>query len=153
MEAIKIQLKNKSQKVKITAKPAKLPLIPMDKEVIWQVVLNLLTNANRYSGVDSVILVKIENKYDHLEFSIVDKVIGIPKSQQDQIFKKFFRADNAFKKVPEGSGLGLSLVKSLVDSWGGKVWFESEEKKGTTFYFTIPKSGMIAKTGEVGLAV
>lgn len=150
---IAVQLEAKSNKVKISSKPAKLPLVQLDKEVIWQIILNLLTNANRYSGPKAVINVQILDKGGFLEFSVKDNGIGIPKSQQDQIFKKFFRADNAFKRVPEGSGLGLSLVKSLVDAFGGKVWFETEEGKGTTFFFTVPKSGMIAKTGEVSLAV
>ena len=93
----------------------------------------------------------------NIETAIKDSGIGIPKKQQDQIFKKFFRAENAFKMVPEGTGLGLSLVKSLVDGWGGKVWFSSEggseEGGGTTFFFTIPLAGMKAKEGEVGLTV
>ena len=88
-----------------------------------------------------------------MEYSVKDSGIGIPQKRQDQVFRKFFRAENAFKMVPEGSGLGLSLVKSLVDDMGGKVWFSSEEGKGPTFFFTIPTEGMKAKAGEVGLAV
>jgi signal transduction histidine kinase len=84
---------------------------------------------------------------------VADYGIGIPKNQQQRIFEKFFRAENALKAVPEGSGLGLSLVKSLVEEWHGKVWFETEEGKGTKFIFTIPLSGMKAKAGDVSLTV
>ncbi|MBI4812419.1 PAS domain S-box protein [Candidatus Falkowbacteria bacterium] len=157
INSLKAQLKEKTQNVEINSKPAKLPLISLDKDMIWQVVQNLIANASRYSPAGSGIFVSIEEKKDgFIEYAVRDNGIGIPQKQQTQIFKKFFRADNAFKVAPEGSGLGLSLVKSLVDSWGGKVWFSSEsgeEGKGTTFYFTIPMEGMKAKEGEVGLAV
>ena len=71
-------------------------------------------------------------------YYIKDNGIGIPEDQKNKIFEKFFRAENAMIKVPDGNGLGLVLVKSLVELWKGKVWFESELGKGTAFYFTIP---------------
>ena len=74
-------------------------------------------------------------------------ITGIPKKQQDQIFTKLFRADNAKKADPDGAGLGLYLVKEIVDHSGGKVWFSSEEGKGTTFYVSFSLSGMTKKAG------
>ncbi len=71
-------------------------------------------------------------------YSVRDNGIGIPVSQRGRIFSKFFRAENAIKKAPDGSGLGLAFVKGLVESWGGKVWYETGEGKGSTFFFTIP---------------
>jgi signal transduction histidine kinase len=68
-------------------------------------------------------------------------------------FLSITNISNAFRMVPEGTGLGLSLVKSVVDDLGGKVWFETMVGKGTTFYFTIPLKGVSAREGEVGLAV
>ena len=88
-----------------------------------------------------------------MEYSVSNEGIGIPRNYSGRIFEKFFRAENAVKAVPEGSGLGLALVKSLVVGWGGKVWFESEEGKTTTFYFTVPLRGMEAKAGEVKLTI
>lgn len=150
---LRSNLENKKQKVEVTCNPDPLPMIPADQEVIWQCVQNLLSNASRYGPENSTIFVNIVQKDGMLEYSVKDTGIGIPKEQQSRIFEKFFRAENALKAVPEGSGLGLSLVKSLVEGWGGKVWFEAEENKGTTFFFTIPLTGMKAKEGEVRLAV
>lgn len=151
--SLKANFEGKKQKIIIKSIPEELPLINIDKEIVWQVIQNLLSNANRYSPPETTIFVSIIQKGDFLEYSVKDEGIGIPKEQQGRIFEKFFRADNALKEVPTGSGLGLSLAKLLVDGWGGKIWFESEERKGTTFYFTIPLKGMKAKEGEVKINV
>jgi len=125
----------------------------MDQDMLWQVVQNLLSNANRYAPSESTIFVEIVEKGEEIEYAVRDTGIGIPKDQQSRLFEKFFRADNAVSAVPEGSGLGLSLVKILVEGWGGRIWFESEQNKGTTFHFTVPIHGMKAKEGEVKLTV
>ena len=152
-DSLKPILRAKSQEVTVTSNPSPLPLVPLDKSIIWQVIQNLLTNANRYSLAKTPIQVSITQKGQELEFAVSNAGIGIPKKYYNRIFEKFFRAENAIKSVPEGSGLGLALVKSLVLGWGGKVWFESEEGKNTTFYFTIPIAGMKPQSGEVKLAV
>ncbi len=146
------QLKEKTQQVIIKAGEG-LPLIPMEQDYLWQIIQNFLTNAIRYSPEKGVIEVIIEKKDEWIEYSVKDSGIGIPENQKDKIFEKFFRADNALKAVPEGSGLGLSLVKSLVEGWKGKIWFDSVEGKGTTFHITIPVKGMEAHEGEVKLSV
>jgi signal transduction histidine kinase len=88
---------------------------------------------------------------DNIISQISDNGLGIPKAQQAKLFKKFFRAENAMKVETDGNGLGLYLVKAIVESSGGKVWFTSEEGAGSTFWFSIPKSGMVAQDGEVML--
>jgi PAS domain S-box-containing protein len=150
---LKAQLKEKKQKLKLVFNPDPFPMIMMDQEVIWQVFHNLLSNASRYSPKKSTITIAIKKKDGFAEFSIIDKGAGIPDDAKNRIFDKFFRAENAIKLVPEGSGLGLSLVKSLVEGWGGRIWFESQKGKGSTFYFTVPFYGMKARQGEVSLAV
>ena len=149
---LKAILDAKAQKVEIVT-PEPVPIITMDQDVVWQVIQNLLSNASRYAPERSTITVRIISKDGNLVYSVEDKGIGIPESAKGRIFEKFFRAENALKAVPEGSGLGLSLVKLLVEGWGGKIWFDSKEGKGTTFYFTIPLAGMNAKEGEVGIMV
>jgi PAS domain S-box-containing protein len=150
---LKADLEKKKQRIDIITDPAELPKAPMDKDVIWQVMQNLLSNAIRYSPEGGVITVRIKVAGDMFEYSVSDNGIGIPKEARARIFEKFFRAENAVESVPEGSGLGLSLVASLVRGWGGVVGFESEVGKGTTFHFNVPVAGMSAKAGEVTLAV
>jgi len=151
--AFKADLEKKKQKVAVEAVSGNVPDIYMDYDVAWQVLQNLISNAVRYSSEKGTIKVKIEKKDKFVELSVKDEGIGIPKNQQERIFEKFYRANNAMQAVPEGSGLGLALVKLLVEGWGGSVRFESKEGKGTTFYITVPLSGMKAKEGEVKLAV
>ncbi len=121
-------------------------IVVLDSLMFRQVVLNLFSNSIRYTNDQGTIdasWVINENK-SNVIYSVRDNGIGIPVSQRGRIFSKFFRAENALQKAPDGSGLGLALVKELVGSWGGKVWFETAEGKGTTFYFTIPLTSQIS---------
>jgi PAS domain S-box-containing protein len=128
-----------------------LPLFLVDTKLLTIIMQNLIANAIKYSREEGIIEVKI--LYNNAEFLIcvTDSGYGIPKNQQTKIFTKLFRADNARSIEPEGTGLGLYIVKEIVNATGGKIWFTSEENKGTIFSVAYPISGMKQKQGEKSL--
>ena len=135
-------IKPKNIKIEIVAEN-QLPEITLDSLMINQVISNLLTNSIRYSDEKGKIEIKIGRRENEILYSVKDNGIGVPPEEQARLFERFFRAENAVLKAPDGNGLGLYLVKNLVELWKGKIWFESpadwgKEKKGTAFYFTIP---------------
>lgn len=109
---------------------------------VWameKVIENLLDNAVSYSHDKGNIEIEIGGDNQQLTFKIKDYGIGIPKQDQTSIFKEFFRARNVTAKKNVGTGLGLFIAKNFIEGHKGKIWFESEENKGTTFYFQIPR--------------
>ena len=117
---------------------AKLPEVFVDPDKIRQVIMNLVSNAIKYTSGRGKIELFYERHPNELVFNIKDNGIGIPKDQQHKVFNKFFRADNVMKVQTEGSGLGLYIGRTLVEASGGRMWFTSQENKGTTFSFALP---------------
>lgn len=115
-----------------------LPEVFSDPSLLKLVVENLIDNAIRYTKGKGKIEVKLERRGGGLYFKIKDSGVGISQKEQKYIFQKFFRAENILKERTRGSGLGLYVCKSVISKLGGKIWFESKEGKGTTFYFTLP---------------
>ncbi len=115
-----------------------LPNISIDTEKILVVLQNLIENSIRYTGTGGVIKVSARNGGDFITLSVEDNGAGIPQIEQDRIFNKFFRAQNAVKIDPNGSGLGLYIAKEIIEKHGGKIWFESREGRGTKVCFTLP---------------
>jgi len=101
---------------------------------------SLIENALIYNVKNGEIYLKTEvvSEKPFALVSVKDTGIGIPQEEQEKIFKKFFRARNALKYKTEGIGLGLYIVKNIIERHGGKIWFDSIENRGTTFYFTLP---------------
>ena len=115
-----------------------LPQVFIDVHQIEIVVENLLDNAIRYIKVKGEIKIRLEQRKETLYFEIEDTGVGIPKYDQKFIFQKFFRSENAVRQQTQGSGLGLFIAKSIIEKLGGQIGFESEENKGSKFWFVIP---------------
>jgi two-component system phosphate regulon sensor histidine kinase PhoR len=115
-----------------------LPDLYIDPESVKQAFLNLLENAVKFSFEEKNIIVKLENVAEKVILSVQDFGIGIPESEQTKIFEKFYRAGDAQKYQTKGSGLGLVLVKNIMDKHGGKVITKSKPGKGTTFSLVFP---------------
>jgi signal transduction histidine kinase len=113
-------------------------VLSIDENKIRQVVMNFIDNALFYSHDNSVITVELLTKDDVVELRVKDTGIGVPKGEQSQLFTKFYRASNARRQRPDGTGVGIFLAKKVVTEHGGDILFESTEGKGSTFGFTLP---------------
>jgi len=120
--------------------PKKIELINVDEGKIRQVVMNFADNAIYYSKEGSTIKVSLKQENGELVFRVKDTGIGVPDEEKSKLFQKFFRAGNARRQRPDGTGIGLYLAKKVIDAHHGHVLFESEEKKGSTFGFRLPLS-------------
>jgi PAS domain S-box-containing protein len=133
--------------------PTKEAVIKTDREKIFAILTNLVKNAIKYSfggtiefgytrvetqNIASLQQPGILQQPAFLQFYVKDNGIGIPKDRQEAIFERFIQADIGDKLAFQGAGLGLSITKAYVEMLGGKIWVESEEGKGSIFYFTIP---------------
>ena len=110
-----------------------------DIKKMRNVVQNLIDNAIKYTHPGGFVTITLALEGNNmLAVSVKDTGIGIPEDQQNQIFQKFFRGDNARKLETEGSGLGMYIAKEIVEMHKGRLRFESRENKGSTFTFTLP---------------
>jgi|GEM_PF-908688 len=144
-EAIKNAIKNldgfaKRNNVKVVFDEKKTPNIKVMiiPNRFFESVENVASNAIKYSPNKSSVKIAVSQEAGKAVISVSDSGIGIPETDKEKIFSKFFRAHNAAIKDPEGSGLGLNVVKSFIEEAGGSVSFESKEGKGTTFLINLP---------------
>ncbi len=142
----KRQIEEKKQTLSLTL-PEGLPPIWADRTRLAQVLINLVSNANKYTQEGGQIELAAEaavNQWDPagaprvVHLSVKDNGIGIALDDQQKIFQKFFRSEDSKAREAPGTGLGLNITRSLVEMQGGRIWFESEFRTGTTFHFTIP---------------
>jgi signal transduction histidine kinase len=147
MENIISDFTNQAQSKKISlnfVRPTNtVPLIEIDENKIRMMLQNLLDNAIKYTPINGKITITISDKnlntaQPTLGISISDTGVGIPKAEQNKIFHKFFRASNARRQEPDGSGIGLYIARDIVDRHQGSIRFSSQEGKGTTFYIVLP---------------
>ncbi|MDP2910284.1 MAG: HAMP domain-containing sensor histidine kinase [bacterium] len=114
-----------------------VPNIFADSSMLKLVIENLIDNAIRYTRGGGKVEIKTEKQDKKVVVSVSDSGVGIPGEEQKYIFQKFFRAENVLKQRTKGSGLGLYVCKTIILKSGGKIWFESKEGRGTTFYFSL----------------
>ena len=121
----------------INTLPSKEAIIKTDREKVFAILTNLVKNAIKYTNKGSIAF-GYNKKGDYIEFFVKDTGIGIPKDRQKAIFERFIQADIGDKMARQGAGLGLAISTAYVEMLSGKIWVESQEGKGSTFYFTIP---------------
>ncbi len=131
-----------------------VPTLDIDAEKLRQVVMNMIDNAIFYSKERTTIKVSLCCNTQEVVFTVEDQGIGVPKAEQSGVFGKFFRASNARKRRPDGTGVGLFLARKVVLEHGGSMIFTSKENKGSTFGFRLPldqprisKRRQVAKKG------
>lgn len=126
----------------------KFPTMHADEKLVRMMLQNLLSNAIKYSregGAVDYTLSLVSVPHDTIYITVKDSGIGIPESEREKVFQRLYRATNAQKLVPDGTGLGLYVIKIVLARAGGNITFESEEGKGTTFFVSLP---VIWKSGE-----
>ncbi len=118
--------------------PEELPLAYADPKRVRQILDNLVSNAIKYSPDGGIVRIGAWSNGRALTVYVADQGVGIPPEEQGKLFKRFYRIDSSERRTTKGTGLGLYLVKSLVEAQGGRVWVHSEPGKGSTFFFTLP---------------
>ncbi|MCA2002853.1 MAG: GAF domain-containing protein, partial [Chloroflexi bacterium] len=149
VRSIKRQVEEKKQTLEVVLPDTVSPMWA-DRIRVAQVLTNLVSNAYKYTSEGGHIQVGVEevqNRWDAngaprvIHFWVKDNGIGLSLEDQQKMFQKFFRSEDPKAREAPGTGLGLNITKSLVEMQGGRIWFESEYRKGTTFHFTIPVAG------------
>ncbi|MEA3463486.1 MAG: ATP-binding protein [Patescibacteria group bacterium] len=132
------------QKIKINFNMPKSGIfkIKADYKKIKLAIQNLVDNAMKYSMSGNKVIINLkkikENRNDFIQVEIKDDGIGISEQEQQRLFSKFFRGENATIMQTDGSGLGLFIVKNIIKAHGGKIWLKSKENQGSTFYIKLP---------------
>lgn len=143
------QIEQKKQTIQVEI-PDDLPMVWYDKNRLSQVMTNLISNANKYTPEGGQITVQTsrtmhacdgQEAQDVIQVKVQDNGFGMTPEDQEKLFSKFFRSPDDQIRAAPGTGLGLSITKNLIELQQGCIWFESEYRKGTAFYFTIPVIG------------
>ncbi|MBI3160905.1 MAG: GAF domain-containing protein, partial [Chloroflexi bacterium] len=147
VRSLKRQVEDKKQTLEVVLPESKLPLMWADRGRVIQVLVNLISNSYKYTPEGGHIEVGAEESANHWDSAgapqvihiwVKDNGLGMTAEDQQKMFQKFFRSDDPEAVKSPGTGLGLNITKSLIEMQGGKIWFESEFRKGTTFHITVP---------------
>jgi signal transduction histidine kinase len=150
IDALRSQIESKEQKLSLDI-PDDLPPVWVDRGRLIQILTNLVSNAQKYTLTGGSFRIAAEhspNRWDPsgppevVHILLQDTGLGISPQEQKSIFQKFFRSEDRMVRDLPGTGLGLNITRNLVEMHGGKIWFESELHKGSTFHFTIPVSSV-----------
>lgn len=144
LEQLKETAKGRDLKL-LFQRPKSFPTLNLDETKIRQVIMNFSDNAIYYTPAGGTITVALADKPESVELTVSDNGIGVPKSEQHHLFTKFYRAGNAKKARPDGTGLGLFMAQKVIVAQGGAIIFHSEENKGSTFGFSFPKAKLLVK--------
>ncbi|MFB0534544.1 MAG: ATP-binding protein [Anaerolineae bacterium] len=128
--------------------PSRFPIVDADPQRITQVLRNLLDNAVKYSPRGGLVVVRGEVREDEVVISVADQGVGIAPEHLNRLFEKFFRVESGLGRHVVGSGLGLPIAHTIVESHGGRIWAESQLGQGTTLYFTLPLKGLSQEPAE-----
>lgn len=128
----------KSIKLDLAVSPKSGITIHTDPVILKEVMINLASNAIKYTPSKGHVSIRMRKRGQNVVVEIADSGWGIPGRSQDQVFSKFFRAHNVVRRETTGTGLGLYLVKGLIDALGGRIWFSSKEGEGSNFFFSLP---------------
>ncbi len=140
VQIIKPVLDKNGQEIEVSAMQG-LPKVRGDKNRLEQILLNLLSNASKFTEQGGRVRIHVGRKGDYCQVAVIDTGIGIKKEDQEHVFEAFVQGETLSDRKKEGTGLGLTLTKRFVEAIGGRIWMESEYGKGSTFIFTIPLAG------------
>ena len=136
VDSLKLQIEEKKQAIKVNL-PA-LPPVRTDKTRLSQILVNLISNASKYTPPEGVIAITAEVRAPFVRVSVADSGIGMSPDDQQKLFSQFFRSEDSNVREQQGWGLGLHVTKKLVEFFGGEIGAQSELGKGSTFWFTTP---------------
>ncbi len=128
--------------------PDRFPIVDADPHRIEQVLRNLVGNAVKYSPQGGLVVVRGEVHEGEVVVSVADQGVGIAPEHLNRLFEKFFRVESGLGRHIVGSGLGLPIARTIVESHGGRIWAESQLGQGSTFYFTLPLGGLSQESAE-----
>jgi signal transduction histidine kinase len=140
-DSLQERIANRGQTLTVDIKPD-VTAVYADFRRVNQVLTNLLSNANKYTPDGGHVQIQILQENGRAQVSVIDSGIGISLENQAKLFTQFFRAEDEAVREQAGWGLGLSIVKNMVEAQNGEIWFKSSLGEGSTFAFTVPSANM-----------